>query len=72
MHRIDVWHDPPACATRRHRGRQVLSRVPSDRAHEFLANGGTLENAQAMAHHDSPRTTQIYDRIAMKSRSNWR
>jgi integrase/recombinase XerD len=28
----------------------------------FLANGGTLENAQAMADHASPRTTQIYDR----------
>jgi hypothetical protein len=26
------------------------------------ANGGTLENAQAMADHASPRTTQIYDR----------
>jgi integrase len=28
----------------------------------FLANGGTLENAQAMADHASPRTTQLYDR----------
>ena len=27
----------------------------------FLANGGTLENAQAMADHASPRTTQLYD-----------
>ena len=28
----------------------------------FLANGGTLENAQAMADHASPRTTQLHDR----------
>jgi site-specific recombinase XerD len=28
----------------------------------FLANGGTLENAQAMADHASPHTTQLYDR----------
>ncbi|MGC1356449.1 MAG: hypothetical protein WA851_11750 [Xanthobacteraceae bacterium] len=28
----------------------------------FLPNGGTLENAQAMADHASPRTTQLYDR----------
>jgi hypothetical protein len=28
----------------------------------FLANGGTLENAQAMADHASPRTKQLYDR----------
>ena len=25
--------------------------------------GGTLENAQAMAAHESPRTTKLYDRI---------
>ena len=24
--------------------------------------GGTLENAQAMAAHESPRTTKLYDR----------
>ena len=28
----------------------------------FLAHGGTLENAQAMADYASPRTTQLYDR----------
>jgi integrase/recombinase XerD len=26
------------------------------------ATGGTLENAQAMAAHESPRTTKLYDR----------
>ena len=28
----------------------------------YLENGGTLENAQLMAAHESPRTTKLYDR----------
>ena len=28
----------------------------------YLDNGGTLENAQLMAAHESPRTTKLYDR----------
>ncbi len=28
----------------------------------FLENGGSLENAQEMAAHESPRTTKFYDR----------
>lgn len=28
----------------------------------YLNNGGTLENAQAIAAHESPRTTKLYDR----------
>ncbi len=28
----------------------------------YLMNGGTLEHAQAMAGHESPRTTKLYDR----------
>ena len=28
----------------------------------YLANGGALEHAQAMAAHESPRTTKLYDR----------
>lgn len=28
----------------------------------FLQNGGSLENAQAIAAHESPRTTKLYDR----------
>jgi len=27
-----------------------------------LENGGTIENAQAVAAHESPRTTELYDR----------
>ena len=29
-----------------------------------LDNGGTLEHAQAIAAHESPRTTKLYDRTA--------
>jgi integrase len=65
MHRIDVWRmirrrataagiDPDMCChTFRATGLT-----------NFLANGGTLENAQAMAHHASPRTTQFYGRTS--------
>src|SRR5262249_50509991 len=28
----------------------------------YLENGGTIENAQATAAHESPRTTKLYDR----------
>jgi integrase len=28
----------------------------------YLDNGGTIENAQAIAAHESPRTTKLYDR----------
>ena len=30
----------------------------------FLENGGTVENAQAIAAHESPRTTKLYDRTS--------
>ena len=28
----------------------------------YLENGGAIENAQAIAAHESPRTTKLYDR----------
>ena len=28
----------------------------------YLENGGTIENAQAIAAHESPRTTKLHDR----------
>jgi len=30
----------------------------------YLLNGGTIEGAQAIAAHESPRTTKLYDRTA--------
>ena len=39
----------------------------------FLENGGSLENAQDMAAHASPRTTRLYDRRRTgSSRPRWR
>jgi integrase len=70
MHRIDVW--------RMIRRRATAAGIDADMCchtfratglTNFLANGGTLENAQAMADHASPRTTQLYDR-SRSTRSN--
>ena len=36
----------------------------------YLANGGTLEHAQAMAAHESPRTTKLYDRTKERLTQN--
>jgi integrase/recombinase XerD len=30
----------------------------------YLENGGTIENAQNIAAHESPRTTKLYDRTS--------
>ena len=30
----------------------------------YLLNGGTLEKAQQIASHESPRTTKLYDRTS--------
>jgi integrase/recombinase XerD len=32
----------------------------------YLLNGGTLEHAQTIANHESPRTTKLYDRTREK------
>ena len=40
--------------------------VSRDRVDKYLANGGTLENSQAMADPASPRTTQLYDRTGFE------
>ena len=37
---------------------------PSTCCHTFRANGGTLEHAQQIAGHASPKTTKLYDRTA--------
>ena len=45
------------------RARQhVLSHLPGDRITAYLQNGGTLETAQQIANHESPRMTKLYDR----------
>jgi integrase len=65
MHRIDVYR----MIRRRAAGASFQTRIG---CHTFratgitayLESGGTLENAQAMAAHESPRTTKLYDRTA--------
>jgi hypothetical protein len=47
---------------RRHQNPGRQSYLPGDRNHGVLKNGGSLENAAAMANHASTRTTQLYDR----------
>jgi site-specific recombinase XerD len=63
MNRIDAWR----MIQRRAAGLGMMVRIG---CHTFRATGitayleagGTLENAQAMAAHESPRTTKLYDR----------
>jgi integrase/recombinase XerD len=63
MHRTDAWR----MIKRRSRGSAV---PPGICCHTFratgitayLGNNGTLEKAQAIAAHESPRTTMLYDR----------
>ncbi len=63
MHRVDAWR------MIQRRSAELGIRVKIG-CHTFRATGitayleagGTLENAQAMAAHESPRTTQLYDR----------
>jgi len=40
-------------------GPRVIHRITA-----YLAGGGTLEKAQTMAAHESPRTTKLYDRTS--------
>jgi len=47
--------DPTRCHTFRATGITV-----------YLENGGTVEKAQAIAAHESPRTTKLYDRTSDK------
>ena len=63
MNRVDAWR----MVQRRAAAARLIVHVGN---HSFRAtgitaylnNGGTLENAQLMAAHESPRTTKLYDR----------
>ena len=65
MHRVDVYR----MIQRRIRQAELNARAS---CHTFratgitayLLNGGTIENAQAIAAHESPCTTKLYDRTA--------
>jgi site-specific recombinase XerD len=63
MHRVDAWR----MIQRRSAdlGMRIKIGCHTFRATgitAYLEEGGTLENAQAMAAHESPRTTKLYDR----------
>ena len=63
MNRVDAWRMIQRRAT--DLGTRVKIGCHTFRATgitAYLENGGTLENAQAMAAHESPRTTKLYDR----------
>jgi site-specific recombinase XerD len=63
MNRVDAWRMIQRRAT--DLGTRVKIGCHTFRATgitAYLEAGGTLENAQAMAAHESPRTTKLYDR----------
>ena len=42
----------------------LLPHVPGEGITAYLSNGGTLEHAQRIVGHASPKTTKLYDRTA--------
>jgi integrase len=63
MHRVDAWRMVQRRAAEL--GMKVKIGCHTFRATgitAYLEAGGTLENAQLMAAHESPRTTKLYDR----------
>ena len=64
MHRIDAYRMiQRRAAEARHSGRKIgCHTFRATGITAYLEAGGTLENAQAMAAHESPRTTKLYDR----------
>ena len=59
---------PPNRSARKHSGGPLSGVTPKERARRanfitsYLENGDTLEHAQQIAAHESPRTTKLYDR----------
>ena len=55
-------HDPPASGRGRNSRADRQSQFRATGITAYPANDGTLEHAQEMAAHESPRTTKLYDR----------
>jgi hypothetical protein len=53
--RLPTFHPP---------GQACEERVRATGITTYLENGGTLEHAQRIAAHESPRTTKVYDRAS--------
>ena len=64
MNRVDAWRmiQRRAAAARHARCKIGCHTFRATGITAYLEAGGTLENAQAMAAHESPRTTKLYDR----------
>jgi integrase len=65
MHRVDAWRMVQRRA--KAAGLEIDIGCHTFRATgitAYLDNNGTLENAQTMAAHESPRTTKLYDRTS--------
>jgi site-specific recombinase XerD len=63
MHRVDAWRMiQRRAAELGMKGRIGCHTFRATGITAYLEAGGTLENAQAMAAHESPRTTKLYDR----------
>ena len=63
MNRVDAWRMIQRCAAELGtRARMGCHTFRATGTTAYLEAGGTLENAQAMAAHESPRTTKLYDR----------
>jgi hypothetical protein len=59
---VSLVRCPPAERSRCRRGRPQSGTFRATEITAYLSNGGTLEHAQEMAAHESPRTTKLYDR----------
>jgi site-specific recombinase XerD len=63
MNRVDAWRMiQRRAAELGMKGRIGCHTFRATGITAYLEGGGTLENAQAMAAHESPRTTKLYDR----------
>jgi integrase len=63
MHRVDAYRMIQRRATAMGlQGRITCHTFRATGITVYLEAGGTLENAQAMAAHESPKTTKLYDR----------
>jgi integrase len=61
------WHTPQSSIQRRAKAAGIETKISNHTFRAtgitaYLKNGGTLEHAQQIANHASPRTTKFYDR----------
>ena len=63
MHHVDVFRMVKRrCAAAEMGGKANCHTFRATGITAYLLNGGTIEGAQSIAAHESPRTTKLYDR----------